>query len=80
MQRIAVIATNERDFVRSLLGENTTVAKHGGILVNDFLYIPIKDENGLRGQKFDGAIITKEAKNFYRLKALFYEVFNHLNF
>ena len=80
MQIVAVIAENEKDFVRSILGEETALAKYGGILVNGFLYKQISHKEQLKGNSFSGVMITEKALQYERLKYLFFEVFNHIRF
>lgn len=78
MQTIAVIAANEKDFVRSVLGQETALSKYGGVLVNEFLYKPISQEIQLKGINLSGVMITEMAQQYPRLKQLFYETFKYI--
>ena len=80
MQIVAVIAVSEKDFVKSLLNRETEPAKKGGILINDFLYKFINHSDQLQGQTLQGVIITKEASEYYQLRSLISDVFQHIRF
>ena len=78
MQVIAVIAESEKDFIKSILGQETSLSKNGGVLIHGFLYKPICHRLQVMGTTFNGVMITEKAKENNVLKVLFHEVLTRI--
>lgn len=80
MQYIAVIAVSEEDFTNEILQKKVDVSKGGGISVGNLIFKCIISSDQLRGQTFQGVIITQEAAKYHQLRGLIAEVYNYIRF